>query len=174
MSLSNFHFRFFSQLSGCIPALLDLGAVVKLGPAEVRLDASGLRPQHRGQKAPLPLISRTSATQEPGEGPHGRWLCDSLLMDLESESLHSGRAWGWGHRANAAETPLQAGGGQTPAPPPDPRLPWCPGWSLRAGVSGLGSPVVTVYCPCLSDPGSPSLLTVEKRRCLALGSHPEP
>ena len=53
------------------PALLDLGAVVKIGSAEVRLDASGLRPKHRGQKAPLPPISRTSAPQEPGEGPTG-------------------------------------------------------------------------------------------------------
>ena len=43
-----------------------------------------------------------------------------------------------------------------------------------AVVSGLGSPVVTVHRPCPYDPGSPSLLTVEKCRCLALGSHPEP
>ncbi|XP_043771500.1 uncharacterized protein LOC122702055 [Cervus elaphus] len=66
-------------------------------------------------------------------GPPGRWLCDSLLMDLESKSLHSGRAWGWGHGAAAAETPSMPGVGvvqetlraaaRTPA----------------AGVSGLGS-----------------------------------
>lgn len=66
-------------------------------------------------------------------GPPGRRLCDSLLMDLESKSLHSGRAWGWGHGAAAAETPSMPGVGvvqetlraaaRTPA----------------AGVSGLGS-----------------------------------
>lgn len=126
----------FLDLRGCHEARVCRGVAGRLRTASA---AQGLE----GSSAP---DQQDSATQEPGEGPHGLWLRDSLLMDLESESPDSGRSWGWGQGAKEAESPLQAGGGEGACRSPLKRLlglqlPWHPGWGLLWSLPTAHAPL---------------------------------